>query len=837
MRFTIERIRTAVLVAGGLLLVALGVFLTIGHWRSPFDRLDLPKKLGIDIQRESNGFTQAVFSAGHAKWKITASKVEQLKDNRVRLHTAKIEMYDPNGGGADRIEGSEFEYDQETGIAKAAGQVEITLSRPPSDKPAQQQKAPRKSIAKDSFATGPAAKGKAQPATAAQPDPSTSQIHVQTSGLVFDNKSGVAATNERVQFELAQGSGSSIGATYDSQNGKLVLDRAVELNTSRGADPIHLQAEHGEIQRDDNLCKLSSAKIRFRNGDAQAQQATILFRDDGTAERVDASNGFEMTTAAGSRLAAPTGTLQFDDDNQPVHGHLEGGVTIDSDNGGGKVHGTAPTAELVFDSQGLLHHAHLEQSVKFASDEQTDSAKGPLQIHRDWASPVTDLDFRNAGKGQVALNSIHGIGGAVVTSDSQHANGPVAHARMTADDMRGFFGADSSLRSMSGTGHAHLEQTTETGTRQTTSGDRLEAHFSRQQAGDRKSSSQSANAGNGSMQIESATVIGNVVLFQQPAAKPGSSSPAALQATAARADYDGVEELLHLTGNPRVENGGLQLTADKIDVSRSTGDVFAHGNVKATWFGNPSTAGDKQSAQTGSERAPGFGAEGPAHVIAAEAQLHQQTGETTFRGHARLWQQANSVAAPVIVLDRVRQTLVAQTADSAEPVRVVLLSASTLGQAKTANSDSPSVIRVRGGDLKYSDAERKAIMHGGVLGNVMAETADATTRSSELELILLSPGNHAGRDGGSAQVDRMTGRGHVSIDSQGRQGTGDRLAYSSASGQYVLTGSAAAPPRMMDPARGTVTGGALIFNSRDDSVSVEGDGRKTTTETTAPKRP
>jgi len=69
-RLTIERIRTAVLIAGGLLLIALGVFLTIGQWRSHFNRSDLPKKLGIDIQQEANGFTQAEFSAGHAKFKI-----------------------------------------------------------------------------------------------------------------------------------------------------------------------------------------------------------------------------------------------------------------------------------------------------------------------------------------------------------------------------------------------------------------------------------------------------------------------------------------------------------------------------------------------------------------------------------------------------------------------------------------------------------------------------------------------------------------------------------------------------------------------------------------------
>ena len=58
------------------------------------------------------------------------------------------------------------------------------------------------------------------------------------------------------------------------------------------------------------------------------------------------------------------------------------------------------------------------------------------------------------------------------------------------------------------------------------------------------------------------------------------------------------------------------------------------------------------------------------------------------------------------------------------------------------------MIRVRGGDLKYSEAERKAVMQGGAAGKVVAETGTATVVSSEVELLLLPPGNHAGQDGG-----------------------------------------------------------------------------------------
>ncbi len=281
----------------------------------------------------------------------------------------------------------------------------------------------------------------------------------------------------------------------------------------------------------------------------------------------------------------------------------------------------------------------------------------------------------------------------------------------------------------------------------------------------------------------------------------------------------------------------MELTADKLDFSQVSGDAFAHGNVKATWLDAGSGSGRKQQKGNASQRSARFDAQGPAHAVAAEAQMHRNTGEVTFQGKARLWQQANSITAPVIVLDRTKQTLSARTTNAAEPVQVVLVSASASvpGKQAAGKPGAPSVVRVRGGDLKYSSAERKATMHGGAAGSVIAAMADANTSSNELELVMLPPGNHAGKDGEAAQVDKMTSKGHVVVASEGRRGTGEQLVYSNETGNYVLTGTAAAPPQLTDPSRGTVTGEALIFNSRDDSVSIEGGGRKTTTVTTAPK--
>jgi lipopolysaccharide export system protein LptA len=625
-----------------------------------------------------------------------------------------------------------------------------------------------------------------------------------------------------------------MGATYNSDTGLLVLDIAVELTTKRGTQTVQIHAQHAEFDRQTQLSRMHEAIADYQGGEAKAGDAKVLFREDGSAVRLDAMNGFTLATSTGSHLASPAGHMEFDEHNQPRHGHMEGGVTMDSvsETAGRhrQMHGTSPTAELEFNAQGQLRHAHMERGVTMDSQEQGEQAGQAQRLSRHWRSPVADVEFRDADHGQLEPRTVHGTGGVVVTAESQRGQGAVVPSRLSADEVTGMLGPHSVLTGLNGIGHASIDETTETGTRQTTSGDRLTAHFAATPAAKRGPSTET--------QLQSATVEGHVVLTQTPAAKPGAPPQASMHATAGRADYEGQGEWLHLTITPRVEDGLMQLTADKVDVSRASGDAFAHGNVKASWMDSGSTGNGQAGKPTGGQSTVALGGQGPAHVISIEAQLRHAvggtTGEATFRGHARLWQQANSVAAPVIVLDREKQTLAARTTDASEPVRAVLLSA---GGAAPGNAqgktNQPSVIRVRGGEFIYSDAERKAVMRPGVMGNVVTETGTATSTSNEVEVILL-PANKT-RESGQAQVDHMTARGHVLLTSEGRRGTGEQLVYTSATGEYVLTGTAAAPPRMSDPTRGTVTGKALIFHGRDDSVSVEGGEQKTTTETTAPK--
>jgi lipopolysaccharide export system protein LptA len=819
-RLTIERLRILVLAAAVLLLAATVAFLAIGKWKNPLKSSDLPKKLGIGIETDSNGVTFSHALGGHSQFKIHASRVQQLKEGNALLHNVQIELYGEDGNLVDRIEGNEFEYNQKDGDAVASGPVEITLMRP-GVAPAIAPKATPNQVQP----------GKDTPLGTAARAAAAGQVHVKTSKLHFNWNTGLATTDEHVDFLTTQGTGSSTGAIYDSKGGHLVLERDVALHTQRGNQPVEVRAIHAEFTHANMICDLRTATIAYRDGQAQADQTRIEFRENGSATYLDATGNLLVTTVRGSRLQAPRGHIEFNEHNQPQRGHLEGGVTLDSVAPGRKAHGTAPTANLEFTPQGDLRHVKLDGGVDLASDEEGHTAGAhpePVHSHRTWRSPVADVDFRTAAKGSVEPTAVVGVGGVVVQSRTERGKAAPALGKLAADQVNGEFAADSVLRQMTGSGHASVEQTLASGTHQTATGDRLDAHFAPTDPG-------SSN----NVQVDTATLDGRVVLLQQQPAKAGAQPDAPLHAYAGHAVYAADGQWLHLTVHPRVEDGSLLLAADKIDVSQDTGDAFAHGNVKATWTQMP----PQTATQTPKSTPPSTGGlaptpQEPAHVIANEGQLHQASGNTdsiaTFRGHARLWQQANSVAAPTIVLEKNRQTLDAHSTDRAEPVRVILLSQNPKPDAKP-NSNAPAVIRVRGGDLHYSGLDRTALMQSGQLGPVVAETPTASSQSDQVDLKLAAAGKSPADSTGMGQVERMIARGHVTLNSQGRRGWGEQLVYTAASSEYLLTGTAAAPPRIADPARGTVSGAALIFRSRDDSVRIEGGGHPTTTQTTAPR--
>jgi lipopolysaccharide export system protein LptA len=337
-------------------------------------------------------------------------------------------------------------------------------------------------------------------------------------------------------------------------------------------------------------------------------------------------------------------------------------------------------------------------------------------------------------------------------------------------------------------------------------------------------------------QLQSAVQLGNVTLVQQGAANPAGQTPAATTVTAQRAAYDAATQVVQLSGSPRVQQTGGELSANLIEVSRTSGNADASGSVKATYH---QTNGQQNMVFTGA---------GPVHVVADHAHLDHATDLTTFFGKtgepARLWQASDSVAAPVLELSRPHATLSAHgPGGEAAAVNAVFTgspsnSPGTAG-AKTAipranpPPRTPSVVRLQSRTLFYAESDHKAVFSGGVV----AQTSSGLLHANFMD-VYFAPAAGAqpqGKPSTSGQVSEIVARGAVELQQPGRKGTGEELTYTAADGKFLLTGSSAAPPRLTDQTRGTVTGNALIFNDRDDSVVVSGGASKAVTQTRVAK--
>ncbi|WP_158750274.1 LptA/OstA family protein [Acidobacterium sp. S8] len=792
MRITVKRLRYLVAALACLLVVVLGGFLLYARYRIRHFGKDLPGKLGVNIQQTANGFTYSQSDKGHTIFTIHASKLVQFKgDGHATLHDVSITLYGPPGSNReDRVYGSDFDYDQKNGIASATGDVQIDLQ------------SPQRSVS--------------QPASKDSPPAEKDTIHVKASGVVFTQKTGLATTNQLVQFRLPNASGEAVGATFDSKQGVLVLDKQVVLTSSSNGEPSTVHASHAQIDRDTRQVFLLNAQSDFKNERSSADQATVYLREDGSAQRITAKGNVHTVLSGGAQSTSQAADVALDNQSQPTQVQLAGGVNFIDSDAEQSMHGNAVEGTITFTPGAVLHHAQFRDAVSFV-DQQL---KLPNDPHGSATRQITasklDIDFAPGPDKKATAQKALATGGAVATLRTISSKAPEENTTIRADQLLATLAGGRAIRQLDGSGHTQITEAAQDGSSNVSTGDVLHVLFT-PQAAPAKARVPSQLAAQTS-QIDTAGQEGNVTLAQTPAKNAkmkDGSSPLPLHATAVRAEYSAGSQLLKLTGNPRINNGAVDLTAQTVDYHRDTGDATAQGDVKATYL----HAESQRSASAGSV----FGGQGPVHIIAAQADLQHSTGDSIFRGQARMWQNANAVTAPVIELSRTQQTLKAH-GDSKGGAQSVGTTISSLMGTKRRQS----VVRVQSRTLNYADRDRR----GDFDGDVTAVAPDGTIRSDRAQFFLQPEGP---QKAGQSQIDKIIAKGRVVLSQPGRKGEGDQLVYTSTDGRYVLTGTAASPPRISDAAHGTTTGSALIFNDQDDSVEVSGGQSAAVTKTRAPK--
>jgi lipopolysaccharide export system protein LptA len=297
----------------------------------------------------------------------------------------------------------------------------------------------------------------------------------------------------------------------------------------------------------------------------------------------------------------------------------------------------------------------------------------------------------------------------------------------------------------------------------------------------------------------------------------GEQADKRTQAWANSARYTPSDQMLVLSGSPRVAMGGMATTANTIRINRATGDAFGQDDVKSTY-------NELKEQPNGALLA----SSSPIHVTAHSMIAHNNPGTALYTGNARLWQDANIIEAPTIQFERDRRFVTAQ-GTPARPVQTVLVQTEKVGPEMTApeaatkaakkNSGraGSSPISITAAKLTYADSERRVHYDGGVVAKGTDFSASAKTVDAYLLPRSQTSTNQA--SSGPGQLDRMVAQDDVVLRQPKRQAEGQKLVYSAADDKFVLTGG---PPSIFDAERGKITGVSLTFFRRDDTVLVEG---------------
>jgi lipopolysaccharide export system protein LptA len=725
--------------AGGTIAVILIVAGVHFHSRHRLQNAlqQVPEKIGLEIQQSATGFTISKSEQGRTLFKVDASKAVQFKEGgRVELHEVVITVYGRDSDRYDRIYGSDFEFNQQSGDVAAQGEVQIDLQ--------------------------------ANPEGVVNPDQSPPKdlknpIHLKTRGLVFNQKSGNAHTHEKVEFQLPQASGSGVGMNYVAKSNVLTLENKVKLVSANAAGPT-LTAARAVVTKDPHQVVLEHPQLETVGRKCESGTATLFLRPDNTLDHVLASGNVLMQVTVPQAAEAHAEQLELTMSKQrgTLRTAVFSGSVTGQVSGDQPIHANAGRVELDFVGNNILTKVRAEDAVKL-SQQQKPGSNSTVQ-NLDLTAAIIDFFLTNGNLSRAQTSGAARIALVPVSTGA----GPQTLA--TAGQFQARFNDAGQITSLHGSPDA-----------------RIVSRNSGQP--DRVSTSQTLDASflpTGG--IDSIVQEGNV------AYEDGERN-----AFGSRAVYTPADQVLILTGSPRVIERGMTTTAHSMRLKRASGEAFAEGDVKTTYS-------DLKPEPNGALLA----SSSPIHVTADSMSVAGTAAVALYTGSVKLWQDANMVEARSIEFDRERRSMIAR----GTPERLV----STI-LIENNKAGEPTPIAITSSRLTYTDGERRVHFDG----NVTAKGLDVTITARQIDAFLQAHGQSTpSQSSSAAKIDKIVAAGQVIVIQPGRRATGDQLVYAAAEDKFVMTGG---PPSIFDAEHGKITGVSLTFFRRDDRVFIEGNNK------------
>ncbi|HET9743934.1 MAG TPA: LPS export ABC transporter periplasmic protein LptC [Terriglobales bacterium] len=749
-----SRLRLWFGIAALLLIGVVAGFYGYARYRVARAARELPAKLGIDIQQNTQGFTYSQSVGGRTIYSISAANAVRYKaGSKAELHNVKIVSYGRDADRLDRITGDDFEYNAATGDISAKGQVSIDLQ-----------------------ATEPGTSG-----TGGTPKQIGSPLHLDTSGLTFNQKTGIAQTANLIMFRLPEGSGSAVGATYSSKSNTLDLHSDIRLVTS-GPKPVTMYARSAFFAEASHEITLAGFTAHAPDRHLDAEHVLVHLRPDNTVHQAEANGGLvaQVTGNRPAEIHAANAAFQFSEANQLHAAKFQGGVAWTT-GGPSASQGRAENIALLMGSDNKIRSAELRGNVDIRELARTNTGSAS-----EFQGAGLDLSVREGR----FLDNARSVGpGQIVLTGNSPPNSQTGTTTITAGALQAKFARDNHIASLNGSAPVRIVSSSPGKPERTSDSRELSVAFT--------SGPQQA--------LEQAVQTGDVNI------REGQRTVSAQKAT-----YKQSDDTTVLTANVSFADPvlGLALTCDSLSLNRRTGETVATGNVKTSYVEQKSQASGVLLAEAA-----------PIHVTAANMAANSTENVARYSGGARLWQGANIIQAETIAFDRKQGTLDAESGRG----RRVSTVFSQSGQTKKAP------VEVTADRLHYADGQSKAVFQGGIL----LRDAQSTLKADRAVVVLAAgsgkadglPAPDSSRKASSGSTNEAQNRlpsavqsidatGDIVIQQGSRKATGEHLVYTANEGKFVLTGTPGNPPSIFDAEHGKITGVSLTFYTRDDTVLV-----------------
>jgi lipopolysaccharide export system protein LptA len=735
-------------------------------WVAHVERKKAPPPLTEEKERQSIGLTVSKNEGERTVFTVKASKSTDLKGQDISLlEDVQVTAFGKLGDRHDTIHSRSCRYEKVGGGIECNGDVQIDLE-----------------TAADA--------ARIQGTVASKPN----LIHVETSGVTFNAKSGEAETPQPVKFTLPNGDGDGVGATYLSQEGILRLKKAVRVTLREtgalavGKKPnapptdVVLHGSSMEIGKQTRKVVLSGpATAVTPTQQLNAGQLTMLLDSQDRAQTLLAEPGptNQRPELVSKENTGPMGAGSLWADLMKADLAPEGWVrTLVAE---GNVQGKSENGEMQADNGHVDMWPHVNQAklMTLRGNVHVSQKDPKTKLARKLETNVLQLNFAGGKAGEP--NPVQHAE-TLERGTMQWNDTPTSESRLSADRLAVDFGAAGKAKALLAMGNVFTQRDLQ------------------------GQPSQTATATNGDAQLDAGGSWTQMTLRGNVHMKQADRSADAQQAVFARAAQTTV-----LTGQAVARDEGSETRATKITFHQDSGEIEADGKVRSTDLGNKED--DIHLSQA------------PSNITAEHMVGNSKTGRALYTGHARLWQGPSVLEADSIELFRETRVLNANG-----NVRAVFPKDTNNNKTASQTSDKMAeknkdtdVWHISAGTLKYWDAENRAHLEK----NVVVQSETEKMRGPVLELYFIrDPGGKNGNQGAS-KISRAVGTGGVEVQQGDRRGTADRGVYTAKDDKFVLSGGT---PTLYDANEGTTTGRELTFNITDDTIIVDsGNGSRTLT--------